>query len=55
MVVTGKLDCVNEELSVFGKLVENDPIRPDKAGHYSWFTKQSRYNSQYSDYQNHEF
>lgn len=39
MVVTIVLDCVNEELSVFGKFVENDPIRPDKAGHYSWFTK----------------
>lgn len=39
MVVTSKLDCVNEEFSVFGKFVENDPIRPDKAGHYSWFTK----------------
>ena len=39
MVVTSKLDCVNEELSEFGKFVENDPIRPDKAGHYSWFTK----------------
>ena len=39
MVVANKLDCVNEKLSVFGKFVENDPIRPDKAGHYSWFTK----------------
>jgi hypothetical protein len=39
MVVTSKLDCVNEELSEFGKFVEDDPIRPDLAGHYSWFTK----------------
>ena len=39
MVITKKLDCVNEELSEFGKFVENDPIRPDLAGHYSWFTK----------------
>jgi hypothetical protein len=39
MVATNKLDCVNEELSVFGKFAENDPIRPDLAGNYSWFTK----------------
>jgi hypothetical protein len=39
MIVTKKKSCVNEELSEFGKFVENDPIRPDKAGHYSWFTK----------------
>jgi len=39
MIITNQLDCVNEKLSVFGKFVENDPIRPDKAGHYSWFTK----------------
>ncbi len=39
MIVASKLDCVNEELSEFGKFVENDPIRPDKAGHYSWFVK----------------
>ncbi len=38
MVVTNKIDCVNEELSVFGKFMENDPVRPDLAGHYSWFT-----------------
>jgi hypothetical protein len=39
MVVTSKKNCVNEELSEFGKFVENDPIRPDLAGQYSWFSK----------------
>lgn len=39
MVVTTKLDCVDEGLSVFGKFLEDDPIRPDLAGDYSWFTK----------------
>jgi hypothetical protein len=38
MVVTNKLDSVDEKLSEFGKFVENDPVRPDLAGHYSWFT-----------------
>ena len=39
MVVTNKKNYVNEDLSEFGKFVDNDPIRPDKVGHYSWFTK----------------
>jgi hypothetical protein len=39
MVITNKRDCVNEELSLFGKFKENDPVRPDLAGHYSWFSK----------------
>ena len=39
MVVTNIQNCVNEELSEFGKFIENDPIRPDKSGHYSWFTR----------------
>jgi hypothetical protein len=39
MVVTNKKNYINEELSEFSKFVENDPIRPDKAGHYSWFSK----------------
>lgn len=39
MVVTEKKSCVNEDLSEFGKFIEGDPIRPDLAGEYSWFTK----------------
>lgn len=39
LVVGNKLDCVNEKLSEFGKFKKDDPVRPDKAGHYSWFTK----------------
>jgi hypothetical protein len=39
MVVTNTINCVNEELSLFGKFKENDPVRPDLAGHYSWFSK----------------
>jgi hypothetical protein len=39
MVVITKLDCVNEELSVFGKFEENDLVGPDLVGQYSWFTK----------------
>jgi hypothetical protein len=39
MIVTATLDCVDEELSEFGKFVDNDPVRPDLSGHYSWFTK----------------
>ena len=39
MVVANVVCCVDEKESVFGKFIENDPIRPDKAGQYSWFTK----------------
>jgi hypothetical protein len=39
MVVGKVICCVDEEESVFGKFVKNDPIRPDKEGQYSWFTK----------------
>ena len=39
MVVGIKLDCVDEKLSEFGKFAVNDPVRPDLAGQYSWFTK----------------
>lgn len=39
MIVTNRKSFVNEDLSEFGKFVENDPVRPDKAGYYSWFTK----------------
>jgi hypothetical protein len=39
MVVTSSIGCVNEALSEFGKFVKDDPVRPDLAGQYSWFTK----------------
>lgn len=39
MAITQKINCLNEELSVFEKFTENDPIRPDLAGHYSCISK----------------
>lgn len=33
------IECVDEEKSKFQKYVENDPVRPDRAGEYSAFFK----------------
>lgn len=37
MVVETQYDCVDESHSRFEKFLENDPVRPDKAGEYSVF------------------
>lgn len=34
-----EIDCVDEEHSNFDKWLDNDPIRPDKAGQYKTFYK----------------
>jgi hypothetical protein len=34
-----EVDCVDEGLSEFEKFTDNDPIRPDLAGRYSFFLK----------------
>ena len=39
MVTLKRIDCVDERRSEFQKFEENDPVRPDKAGHYRGFMK----------------
>lgn len=39
LVLNKEIDCVDEEKSIFDKWLDNDPIRPDKAGQYKTFYK----------------
>ena len=39
MCIKYEVDCVDEEKSTFDKWMENDSIRPDKAGQYKMFYK----------------
>ncbi|MEO6632810.1 MAG: DUF1629 domain-containing protein [Mucilaginibacter sp.] len=39
MVVNKEIECVDERKSIFTKWLDDDPIRPDKAGEYESFDK----------------
>lgn len=39
LIISQKIECIDEENSEFQKFEENDPVRPDKAGDYRAFMK----------------